>query len=123
MNDNQHVRKEDNRRTMNYKESRAYIRDAEKKKGIVLGLDNMRELMRRLGDPQDELKYVHVAGTNGKGSVIAYLYSALSGTGYRVGSIYFPGCLFLQREDGSKRRACQQGEICSICDEDRGGDR
>ena len=29
--------------------------------------------------PQDELKYVHVAGTNGKGSVIAYLYSALSG--------------------------------------------
>ena len=75
---------------MNYKESRAYIRDAEKKKGIVLGLDNMRELMRRLGDPQDELKYVHVAGTNGKGSVIAYLYSALSGTGYRVGRYISP---------------------------------
>ena len=53
---------------MNYEESRAYIRAAELKKGIVLGLDNMRELMRRLGDPQDELKYVHVAGTNGKGS-------------------------------------------------------
>ena len=75
---------------MNYKESRAYIRDAEKKKGIVLGLDNMRELMRRLGDPQDELKYVHVAGTNGKGSVIAYLYSALSGVGYRVGRYISP---------------------------------
>ena len=75
---------------MNYKESRAYIRDAEKKKGIVLGLDNMRELMRRLGDPQDELKYVHVAGTNGKGSVIAYLYSTLSGAGYRVGRYISP---------------------------------
>ena len=49
---------------MNYEESRAYIRAAELKKGIVLGLENMRELMRRLGDPQDELKYVHVAGTN-----------------------------------------------------------
>ena len=61
---------------MDYKESRAYIRTAELKKGIVLGLENMRELMRRLGNPQDELKYVHVAGTNGKGSVIAYLYSA-----------------------------------------------
>ena len=70
---------------MNYEESRAYIRAAELKKGIVLGLENMRELMRRLGDPQDELKYVHVAGTNGKGSVIAYLYSALSGADYRVG--------------------------------------
>ena len=58
---------------MNYEESRAYIRTAELKKGIVLGLENMRELMRRLGDPQDELKYVHVEGTNGKGSVIAYL--------------------------------------------------
>ena len=46
--------------------------------------------MRRLGNPQDELKYVHVAGTNGKGSVIAYLYSALSGAGYRVGRYISP---------------------------------
>ena len=75
---------------MNYEESRAYIRAAELKKGIVLGLENMRELMRRLGYPQDELKYVHVAGTNGKGSVIAYLYSALSGAGYRVGRYISP---------------------------------
>ena len=75
---------------MNYEESRAYIRAAELKKGIVLGLENMREMMRRLGDPQDELKYVHVAGTNGKGSVIAYLYSALSGAGYRVGRYISP---------------------------------
>ena len=75
---------------MNYEESRAYIRTAELKKGIVLGLENMRELMRRLGNPQDELKYVHVAGTNGKGSVIAYLYSALSGAGYRVGRYISP---------------------------------
>ena len=63
---------------MNYEESRAYIRAAELKKGIVLGLENMRELMRRLGDPQDELKYVHVAGTNGKGSVICLLYTSPS---------------------------------------------
>nr|WP_294678293.1 folylpolyglutamate synthase/dihydrofolate synthase family protein [uncultured Blautia sp.] len=75
---------------MNYEESRAYIRDAERKKSIVLGLDNMKELMKRLGDPQDDLKYVHVAGTNGKGSVIAYLYSALSGAGYRVGRYISP---------------------------------
>ena len=59
---------------MNYEESRAYIRAAELKKGIVLGLENMRELMRRLGDPQDELKYVHVAGTNGKGSVLSLIH-------------------------------------------------
>ena len=43
---------------------------------VFWGLKNMQEMMQRLGNPQDKLSYVHVAGTNGKGSVIAYLYSA-----------------------------------------------
>ena len=47
---------------MNYEESRAYIRAAELKKGIVLGLENMRELMRRLGDPQDETEVCSCSG-------------------------------------------------------------
>lgn len=50
----------------------------------------MREMMKRLGNPQDDLKYVHVAGTNGKGSVIAFLYSVLSEAGYRVGRYVSP---------------------------------
>ena len=54
------------------------------------GLDHMRELMKRLGNPQDDLKYVHIAGTNGKGSVIAFLYSVLSGAGYRIGRYVSP---------------------------------
>ena len=62
---------------MNYQESRAYIEDAAQY-GSVLGLENMHEMMGRLGNPQDDLKYVHVAGTNGKGSVIAYLYTTLT---------------------------------------------
>ena len=37
-------------------------------KGSRLGLERMRELMHRLGNPQDSLKFIHVAGTNGKGS-------------------------------------------------------
>ncbi|HCI21785.1 MAG TPA: bifunctional folylpolyglutamate synthase/dihydrofolate synthase, partial [Clostridiales bacterium] len=36
-------------------------------KGSRLGLERMRELMHRLGNPQDSLKFIHVAGTNGKG--------------------------------------------------------
>ena len=63
---------------MNYQESREYIDRITREIPSVLGLDHMRELMKRLGNPQDDLKYVHVAGTNGKGSVIAFLYSALS---------------------------------------------
>ena len=46
-----------------------------------LGLDRIRELLDRLGRPQDRLKFVHVAGTNGKGSTCAYLASILQAAG------------------------------------------
>lgn len=74
---------------MDYQQSRAYIREAEKY-GSVLGLANMQEMMKRLKNPQDDLQYVHVGGTNGKGSVIAYLYTTLSKAGYRVGRYISP---------------------------------
>lgn len=53
--------------------------------GMVLGLDRMKELLRRLGNPQDDLKVIHVAGTNGKGSVSKYLEEGLSACGYKMG--------------------------------------
>lgn len=49
------------------------------------GLGRIRELLRRLGDPQKGLRFIHVAGTNGKGSVCACLSSVLEAAGYRVG--------------------------------------
>ena len=75
---------------MNYQESREYIDRVTREIPSVLGLEHMRELMKRLGNPQEDLKYVHIAGTNGKGSVIAFLYSALSQAGYRVGRYVSP---------------------------------
>lgn len=51
----------------------------------VPGLERIRELLRRLGDPQKELRFIHVAGTNGKGSVCACLASVLEAAGCRVG--------------------------------------
>lgn len=53
--------------------------------GMVLGLERMEELLRRLGNPQDDLKVIHVAGTNGKGSVSKYLEEGLSACGYKMG--------------------------------------
>lgn len=53
--------------------------------GMVLGLDRMEELLRRLGNPQDDLKVIHVAGTNGKGSVSKYLEEGLAACGYKMG--------------------------------------
>ncbi len=53
--------------------------------GMVLGLDRMEELLRRLGNPQDDLKVILVAGTYGKGSVSKYLEEGLSACGYKMG--------------------------------------
>lgn len=55
-----------------------------------MGLERTRELLERLGDPQDRLKFVHVAGTNGKGSVCAYLERVLREAGYRTGLFTSP---------------------------------
>jgi len=49
------------------------------------GLCRIRELLERLGNPQKDLKFIHVAGTNGKGSTCAVLDSVLRSAGYRVG--------------------------------------
>lgn len=49
------------------------------------GLQNAKELMKLLGDPQDEIPCVHVAGTNGKGSAAAYISSILTEAGYKTG--------------------------------------
>jgi dihydrofolate synthase/folylpolyglutamate synthase len=53
--------------------------------GSKLGLERIGALMERLGNPQDRMKVIHVAGTNGKGSVCRYIYSVLRRHGRRVG--------------------------------------
>ena len=53
--------------------------------GIKLGLERMRKLLRVLGDPQQSFRSVHVAGTNGKGSVSAMCASIFETAGYRTG--------------------------------------
>ncbi len=69
---------------MNYDEAVAYIH-GKYGKGVKSGLDNMNKLLKRLGDPHEGLNYIHVAGTNGKGSTCAFLDSALRRAGYKVG--------------------------------------
>ena len=74
---------------MTYKEARVYL-DEMSKYGSVLGLDTIRGLLHELGDPQDDLKFIHIAGTNGKGSVLAYTSTILSEAGYRTGRYVSP---------------------------------
>ena len=58
--------------------------------GVELGLERMQTLLKRLGNPQQQVPVVHVAGTNGKGSVCAYLSAVLTAAGYRVGRYTSP---------------------------------
>ena len=54
------------------------------------GLERISELLERMGRPQDRLRFVHVAGTNGKGSACAYLASILQAAGYKTGLFTSP---------------------------------
>ena len=70
-----------------------FIKDSAKF-GINLGLERMEELDRLLGNPEKDLKVIHIAGTNGKGSVVTYISACLAQAGYKVGIYKSP---FLER--------------------------
>ena len=69
---------------MNYQEASAYLDQLQFFK-IKLGLETTGQLLAELDNPQDQLKIIHIAGTNGKGSVGANLLAILSSAGYRTG--------------------------------------
>ena len=69
---------------MNYNEALNFISESHKF-GMRLGLDNMKRLLELLGNPQEKLNIVHVAGTNGKGSTCSFISTILVECGYKVG--------------------------------------
>ena len=74
---------------MEYEEAESYLLEIPKftKKNT---LDDTRAFLRKLGCPGEDKKIIHVAGTNGKGSVCAYLSSVFRKAGYRVGMFTSP---------------------------------
>ena len=74
---------------MTYRETMDWIRQIGKS-GIILGLERMEELLNRLGRPEQDLKIIHVAGTNGKGSVCTFIAAILEAAGYKVGRYISP---------------------------------
>ena len=74
---------------MNYEEAVAYIEETPKFT-TKNSLEHTRECLRRLGNPQEKFKVIHVAGTNGKGSTCAFLTSILREAGYSCGLFTSP---------------------------------
>lgn len=82
---------------MDYKASRAYIHEIEGRLGSDYSLDSVRKLCEKVGRPDHSLKIIHIAGTNGKGSVGTFISNILAMAGYRVGRYVSPA-LFSYRE-------------------------
>lgn len=91
---------------MNYKQAMEYVESLQSL-GSVPGLENIINLCEKLGNPQDSLRFIHIAGTNGKGSVSAYLSSVLGSAGYKVGTYNSPTI----RE--YRERICVNGRMIS----------
>lgn len=102
---------------MNYQQARNFIKESERFTS-EMGLDKIRILLEYIGNPEKELSFVHISGTNGKGSVLSYVSTALSMGGYRVGR-YISPTLYCYEErfqiDGipieKEMFACLMGEI------------
>lgn len=96
---------------MNYKEAMQYVESLQRY-GSVYGLDNMRLLCGYLGNPQDKLKFVHIAGTNGKGSVLAYVSTVLQTAGYKVGRYISPAVLDYRERFQVSGRMIPKAALC-----------
>ncbi len=81
---------------MTYQEARDFIHQSGQY-GCVPGLDTITQLMHLLGNPQEKLRILHIAGTNGKGSTAAFIASILACEGCRVGRYHSPA-VFSYRE-------------------------
>jgi dihydrofolate synthase/folylpolyglutamate synthase len=81
-----------------------------------LKLDRTRELLARLGDPQNALPIVHVAGSKGKGSTSAMIASVLSAAGYRAGLFSSPHLDRVEERMAVDGRCCSQEEFVALFD-------
>jgi dihydrofolate synthase/folylpolyglutamate synthase len=97
----------------NYQHAIKYLSDLEIF-GIKLGLDQVSELFSRIGDPHKNLRFIHVAGTNGKGSTCAMLSSCLSAAGFKVGFYSSPHLVSVRERFRINGTAISEEELCKL---------
>ncbi|MBO7710812.1 MAG: bifunctional folylpolyglutamate synthase/dihydrofolate synthase [Lachnospiraceae bacterium] len=102
-------------RHMTYDEARNWL-EGISKKGGSLGLERMYDLVRELGDPQKQLKFIHIAGTNGKGSVMTYLEHTLNLAGYRVGRYLSPALFCYEERIRVKEQYIAKDQVAELSD-------
>lgn len=87
--------------------------------GIKLGLENIFKLLDYAGNPQQKLKFIHVAGTNGKGSVCAMLSSALKAAGFKTAFYSSPHLVSIRERFRINGKAIPLARLCELIEEVR----
>ena len=101
---------------MNIEECMSFINSYTKSGGRITDLSRARELMKRVGDPQERLKFVHIAGTNGKGSTLEYIANALQFAGYKTGKFTSPFVLHYTDRIRINDREIDEDSLCDIAE-------
>ena len=99
-----------------YRDSLAYLYSLQLF-GIKLGLRNIRELLKRVGQPQQGMRIVHIAGTNGKGSTAAALAAVLHSAGIRSGLYTSPHLHSFTERVRIDTRQIDEAEVVSLIEE------
>lgn len=101
---------------MNIQECMGYINSFSRSGGRITDLSRARELMERVGSPHKSLKFVHIAGTNGKGSTLEYIANALRLSGYKTGAFTSP--FILRYNDRIRINGCEIGDdtLCALAE-------
>ena len=97
---------------MTYPEALSHLGQA-RRFGMKLGLEPMRDLARALGDPQNGLRFIHLAGTNGKGSTAAFCESCLRAAGFRVGLYTSPHLVSVRERFQIDRRLISEADFAA----------
>ena len=98
---------------MTYSECLTFIHSLDRF-GSVPGLERISELLNLLGNPQEKLRFIHVAGTNGKGSVTMYCASVLKKAGYRVGTYISPFVVDFRERIQLCGEYISEGDLCDV---------
>ena len=101
---------------MNISEAMTFINSYTKSGGRITDLSRAEELMERIGSPHKRLKFVHIAGTNGKGSTLEYISNALILSGFRTGQFTSPYVLHYNDRIRINGQDISDAELCSMAE-------
>lgn len=101
---------------MTISETIAYIQQFSKSGKPVRDLSRIQALLKELGNPQEQLQFVHVAGTNGKGSVVAYGSAATIAAGIQTGQFTSPFVLHYQDRIQVNGQDIPDDRLCALCE-------